>query len=80
MKKALTTRKNGSNHQRFTKEFNRLAARAGGKWVVIAGGQVVQIGSKQSLKRMVKQARAQYPDETPLVAPLPTEKDLQCIL
>ncbi len=79
-KKKTPTPKNGVNHQCFTKQFSRLSEQAGGRWVVIAGGHIVRIGSKHLLKRMVQQARAQYPNETPLVAPLPTEKDLQCIL
>ena len=51
-----------------------------GRWVVIAAGRIIRIGPKRSLKRMVKQAKTRYPDETPLVAPIPTDQDLQCIL
>jgi len=80
MKSAVGTSTNGRNHRCFTKYFDRLVTQAGGKWVVIAAGQIIKIGPKQSLKRMVKQAKARYPNETPLVAPIPTDQDLQCIL
>ena len=80
MKKQFVTLKNGRNHLCFTRNFNRLVTRAAGQWVVIAGGQIVQIGPKRTLKRMVERVKAQHPDETPLVAPIPTDQDLQCIL
>ena len=71
---------NGRNHRCFTQHFNRLVTRAGGQWVVIAGGKILRIGPKQALKRMVGEARRRYPEDTPLVAPIPTDQDLQCIL
>ena len=80
MKKKSPTSTNGANHRCFTKQFNRLVAQAGGQWVVIAGGQVVRTGPKQVLKRMIKEAKARYPGDTPLAAPIPTDQDLQCIL
>ena len=80
MKKKSVVVKNGANHRCFTKHFNRLVTQAGGKWVVIAGGQVIRIGPKQALKRMVREAKVRYPDKTPLIAPIPTDQDLQCIL
>ena len=76
----VATSGNGQNHRCFTKHFNRLVTQAGGQWVVIARGQVIEVGPKRSLKRMVKQAKARYPGETPLVAPIPTDQELQCIL
>ena len=80
MKTSSRTSTNGANHRCFTKQFNRLVTQAGGQWVVIAGGQVVRTGPKQTLKRMIKEAKARHPGDTPLVAPIPTDQDLQCIL
>jgi len=80
MKRTAPTLKNGRNHRCFTKHFNRLVARSGGQWVVIVDGRIAQIGPKSRLPRMVKQATARHPDAIPLVAPIPTDQDLQCIL
>ena len=80
MKKQSVVIKNGANHRCFTRNFNRLVTQAGGKWVVISAGQVIRIGPKQALKRMVREAKTRYPDKTPLIAPIPTDQDLQCIL
>jgi len=80
MKKKSPTLTNGSNHYCFTKQFDRLVTQAGGQWVVIAGGQVIRIGPKRILKRMIKEAKARHPNDTPLVAPIPTDQDLQCVL
>ena len=80
MNKKKHSIRDGRNHRCFTRHFNRLVTRAGGQWVVIAGGQVIQIGPKRALTRMVGQAKARYPEDTPLVAPIPTDQDLQCIL
>ncbi len=68
------------NHRCFTQYFSRLVAHMGGRWVVMAGGHILWIGPKQSLKRMVSEARTRYPEDTPLVAPIPTDQDLQHIL
>ena len=70
----------GQNHRCFTKQFNQLVAKSGGQWVVISGGEVIRIGPKRLLTRMVQQAKMRHPGQTPLVAPIPTDKDLQCIL
>jgi len=80
MKKKSLTSTNGANHRCFTRQFNRLVARAGGQWVVIAGGQVVRVGPKRTIKRMIQEAKARHPADTLLVAPIPTEQDLQCVL
>lgn len=80
MKKQLVTHANGRNHRCFTRHFNRLVTRSGGRWVVIAGGHIVQVGPKRALKRMVEQAKTRHPNDTPLVAAIPTDQDLQCIL
>jgi len=71
---------NGRNHRCFTQHVDRLVTCAGGQWVVVAGGKILGIGPKRALKRMVRDARRRYPEDTPLVAPLPTDQDLPCVL
>lgn len=64
----------------FRKHFKKLVAQHGGEWVVIAGGEIVAVGPEESVSEMRQKARDLHPDDTPLVSPIPTPEDIECIL
>ncbi len=64
----------------FRKHFKKLVAQHGGEWVVIAGGEIVAIGPEERVAEMRQKAKALYPDDTPLVTPVPAPEDIECIL
>jgi len=69
----------GRNYRYFRQHFSELAARHGGRIVVIAGGRLLGAcpkGRSRELARIIKQARVDRPDEVPLVTPVPTLRQL----
>ena len=68
------------NDEYFSKHFEKLVDKHGGKWIVIVDGKKFAIGYKYELSKMLKKARKKYPGKTPLAAPIPREEELQCIL
>lgn len=64
----------------LSKNLKKFITKHAGKWVVIAGGGLIGVGSKKSLKRYMKIAREKNPNEIPLVSPIPTKEQVQCIL
>jgi len=79
LKEAAMEYKN-KNDAYFTKHFESLVDKHGGKWIVIIDGKEIAIGYKHELSKMLKEARKKYPDKTPLAAPIPRKEELQCIL
>ncbi len=68
-----------ANYRYFRKHFTRLVERHGGRMVVIARGRLVGScprASSTRLTRMVDRVRHDYPDEIPLVTPVPTLREL----
>lgn len=59
------------------KNFSKLVNRYGGKYVVVAGGEVF---SGKDPKTLEKEARKKYPKETPVGAPIPRPEDFSCAL
>ena len=68
------------NDECFRKHFAELVEQNDGEWVVIAGGEIVGIGPEEQVSEMSRQARELHPDDTPLLAPIPTADDIECIL
>lgn len=64
----------------FRKHFGELVKQHGGEWVVIAGGEIVAIGPEERVSEMRQKARTLHPDDTPLVTPVPSSEDIECIL
>ena len=62
------------------KHFTRLIKEHGGQWIVIVNGRKFAIVPKSRLSQTMKKARKLYPRQAPLVSPIPTSDELQCIL
>lgn len=70
----------GPNDAYFTKHLEKLVKAHGGKWVVIAGGRLIGVGREGDLKRLAALARKRYPQDIPLITPIPRREELECIL
>ena len=68
------------NDECFRKNFAELVEQHGGEWVVIAGGEIVGIGPEEQVSEMSQKAQELHPNDTPLLAPIPTADDVECIL
>ena len=68
------------NDECFRRHFTELVEQHGGEWIVIAGGEIVGIGPEAQVSQLSRKARELYPEETPLLAPIPTADDIECIL
>jgi len=64
----------------FREHFAWLVREHGGKWIVLARGKLIGIGKKDKIPALVQKAQATYPDTTPLIAPIPTKEELECVL
>jgi len=69
-----------ADHRYFKAHLGRLVRERGGEWIVLAGGNLVGIGKKERVPRLIQKARSKYPDATPFAAPIPTKEDLECVL
>lgn len=77
MKKVLYSNSNDEYFKAHISEFVKTHA---GEWVVIAGGQLIGFTCKENISKMVKKARKQFPDDTPLLSPIPRYEELEHIL
>lgn len=55
----------------FKAHLGEFVKSHGGEWVVIAGGRLIGFTCKENISKMVKKARKQFPDDTPLLSPIP---------
>ena len=58
--------------------FSELVDKYAGKYVSVAGGELVAVGN--SVKEVDDAARAKYPTVTPSVLRVPKEEDFECLL
>jgi len=68
------------NDECFRRHFAELVEQHGGKWVVIAGGEIIGVGPEERVRAMSQKARKAHPDDTPLLAPIPTVDEIECVL
>jgi hypothetical protein len=64
----------------FKTHLAQLVRERGGEWIVLAEGNLVGIGKKERVQRLIQKARSKYPHATPFAAPIPTKEDLECVL
>ena len=68
------------NDRYFNDHLSEFVKDHGGEWVVIAGGQLIGFARKDNISRLVKKALKMFPDDIPLLSPIPREEELECIL
>ena len=68
------------NDRYFQRHFARLVGEHGGKWVVLVGGELIGVGKRKEVARLIQKARTMYPDSTPFASPIPTREELECVL
>lgn len=68
------------NDTYFKDHLTEFVKKHGGEWVVIAGGQLIGFGDKNNISRLMNKAREMFPDDIPLLSPIPREEELECIL
>jgi hypothetical protein len=68
------------NDDYFKKHLTEFVKEHGGEWVVISGGQLVGFARKDGIQRLLKKARKMFPNDIPLLSPIPREEELECIL
>jgi hypothetical protein len=64
----------------FKTHFAQFVREHGGKWIVLAEGELVGIGRKKNIRSLIRKARSKHPDAIPLIAPIPTKEELECVL
>lgn len=64
----------------FKTHFAQLVREHGGEWIVLADGKLVGTGKKKNIRSLIRKARSKHPDAIPLIAPIPTEEELECVL
>lgn len=68
------------NDTYFNEHLTEFVKEHGGEWVIIAGGQLIGFAYKENIPRLVRKARRMFPDDIPLLSPVPREEELECIL
>ncbi|MBI5181909.1 MAG: hypothetical protein HZA06_03230 [Nitrospirae bacterium] len=68
------------NDAYFKKHLSAFVKEHGGEWVVIAGGQLIGFAPKTDISRLVEKAKKIFPEDIPLLSPIPREEELECIL
>lgn len=68
------------NDEYFKNHLSEFVKVHGGEWVVIAGGGLIGFTNKENISTLVKKARKRFPDDIPLISPIPREEELECIL
>jgi len=64
----------------FKTHFAQLVREHGGEWIVVAEGKLVGIGRKRNIRSLIRKAKSKHPDAIPLIAPIPTKEELECVL
>jgi uncharacterized protein (DUF1330 family) len=68
-----------TENQKWIQEyFEELVEKYGGKYVSVAGGELVAVGD--SVSDVDEAARAKYPDVVPSVLRVPKQEDFECLL
>ncbi len=44
--------------------------------MIIAGGQLIGFTFRENISKLMKKARKQFPDDTPLLSPIPRYEEL----
>ncbi len=68
------------NDSFFNEHLSEFVKEHGGEWVVIAGGQLIGFARKDNISKLLKKAKKLFPDDIPLLSPVPREEELECIL
>ncbi len=68
------------NDRYFQRHFARLVGKHGGKWIVLVGGELIGVGKRKEVARLIQKARTMYPDSIPFASPIPTREELECLL
>ncbi len=68
------------NDTYFKEHLSAFVKEHGGEWVVIAGGQLIGFARKDNISALMKKAREMFPDDIPMLSPIPREEELECIL
>jgi hypothetical protein len=64
----------------FKTHFAQLVRDHGGEWIVVAEGKLVGMGRKRNIRSLIRKAKSKHPDAIPLIAPIPTKEELECVL
>lgn len=68
------------NDEYLSKHFSSLIKKYGGKWIVIVNGKKFAIVPRTRVRKTIEEARKKFPGSIPMLSPIPTTKQLQCIL
>jgi len=68
------------NDSYFKEHLTEFVKEHGGEWVIISGGQLIGFARKDNISRLMKKAKKMFPDDIPLLSPIPREEELECIL
>lgn len=68
------------NDTYFKKHLTEFVKEHGGEWVVIAGGKLIGFATKDKISSLMKKAKKMFPDDIPMLSPIPREEELECIL
>ena len=59
------------NHDYFSSHFEELVTKHGGKWVVLAKGELIAICEGSEIHHWLDNARSKFPNEIPFASPIP---------
>lgn len=68
------------NDRYFQRHFARLVGEHGGKWIVLVGGELIGVGKRKEVARLIQKAREKHPHSIPFASPIPTREELECLL
>ena len=68
------------NDRYFRKHFAHLVGEHGGKWVVLSEGELIGIGGRKDVPRLIQRAKKKHPRSIPFASPIPARRELECLL
>lgn len=68
------------NDRYFRKHFARLVEEHGGKWIILAEGELIGIGGRKDVSKLIQRAKQKYPHSVPFASPIPAPHELECLL
>lgn len=68
------------NDAYFSKHFEELVIKHGGKWIVLIKGNLISICEENEITKYLALAREKYPGKIPFASPIPREEEIECIL
>ncbi len=77
MRKRKLRRKSIDDDAWIREHFEELVDKYGGKYIIVAGGEVFVGGD---VRRLEVKARLKHPDIIPIGMPVPRPQDFQCAL